>query len=251
MTDAKVAVPPLTLCELADPQIPDLESFSPYCLKAHRALKAAGLSYTRRHGSHPGAFKKYNPTGQVPVLLVGEEPVFDSTAILRRIQALAPGAFGDEGDARLMAEAWLWEDFADTSLSGFLVAARWADARNWPKVKEAYFGRMPAPLRAIIPGIFRPRVVASLRARDVWRAGEAHCWARFQETLDQLDTRAPDAGYWLGPALTVADIGIFGQLQGMRNDITAWQQAQVQRRARLSAYLDRVNARTSSGKPGT
>ena len=33
-----------------------VESFSPFCLKAHRALKAAGLPYQRRHGSRPATF---------------------------------------------------------------------------------------------------------------------------------------------------------------------------------------------------
>src|SRR4051812_18045366 len=75
---------PLTLCELADTGIPGLESYSPFCLKVHRALRAADLPYTRRHGAHPGVFKKLNPTEQVPVLLIGDEPVADSTAILHR-----------------------------------------------------------------------------------------------------------------------------------------------------------------------
>lgn len=244
MTQVKAAVPPLTLCELADAKLPGLESFSPYCLKVHRALKVAGLKYTRNHGAHPGVFKKYNPTGQVPVLLIGEEAVSDSTAVLRRIQALAPGALGDGGDARANAEAWLWEEFADTSLNGFLVAARWADDRNWPGVREAYFGGMPALLRAIVPGRLRVRVIDSLKARDVWRAGAELCWTRFGETLDQLDARAPEAGFWLGPTITVADIAIFAQLHGLRNALTAWQQEQIKRRARLSAYLDRVDARS-------
>src|SRR3954468_18330191 len=83
----------LVLCELADTGIAGVESFSPFCLKAHRALKVAGLPYTRRHGFGPRAFRQYNPTGQVPVLLVDGEPVADSTEILRRILALRPGAF--------------------------------------------------------------------------------------------------------------------------------------------------------------
>jgi glutathione S-transferase len=248
MTQANVVVSPLTLCEFDDPNIPGLESLSPYCLKAHRGLKVAGLSYKRRHGLNPREFKQYNPTGQVPVLLVGEEPVYDSTAILRRIQALAPGAFGDESDKRLQAEAWLWEEFADTSLGGFVIASRWADERNWPRVKEALFSRLPAPLRAIVPGVVRLRLIASLRARDVWRAGPERCWARFQETLEHLDVRAPEEGYWLGPTLTVADIGIFGHLHGLRNEVSSWQKEQIQSRARLSAYLDRVHARTSGAE---
>jgi glutathione S-transferase len=241
--------PPLTLCEFDDPNVPGLESLSPFCLKAHRGLKAAGLSYTRRHGSNPREFKKYNPTGQVPVLLVGDEPVPDSSAILRRIQALVPGAFGDESDKRLQGEAWLWEEFADVSLGGFVIATRWADDRNWQRTKEAIFARMPGPLRAILPGIIRQRLIAALRARDVWRAGPERCWARFQETLDHLDARAPEQGYWLGPELTVADIGLVGHLHSLRNEISPWQKEQIQRRARLSGYLDRVHARTFGAEP--
>jgi len=249
MTQPNAALPPLTLCELSDPKIPRLESFSPFCLKAHRALKVAGLSYTRRHSANPAEYKKYNPAAQVPVLLVGEEPVFDSTVILRRVQALAPGAFGDESDKRLQAEAWLWEELADTSLSGFVIAARWADERNWPIAREAFFGRMPAPLRAVLPFAIRRSVMGRLRARDIWRAGAAACWARFQEVLDDLEARVPDEGYWLGPALTVADLGIFGQLHGLRNEVSRWQEEQIARRTRLSSYLDRVDARTFGAAP--
>src|SRR4051794_18577768 len=80
--------PRLTLCELADPGVPGLESYSPFCLKVHRGLRAAGLPYTSRRESRPGRFAAYNPAGQVPVLLVGDEPVADSTRILARLESL-------------------------------------------------------------------------------------------------------------------------------------------------------------------
>ena len=40
--------PTLVLCELTDPGIEGLESSSPFCLKAHRALRLAGLISLRR-----------------------------------------------------------------------------------------------------------------------------------------------------------------------------------------------------------
>lgn len=116
----------LVLCELADASDYGVESWSPFCLKAHRALRAAGLSYERRHGRMPREFVKENPLGQVPVLLVDDEPIADSTRILRRIEKIA-GPIGGEVDPKTRAETWLWEELADTSLNGFLVAARWAD----------------------------------------------------------------------------------------------------------------------------
>jgi hypothetical protein len=42
----------------------------------------------------------------------------------------------------------------------------------------------------VIPGRARAKVVGNLVARDVWRAGSAPCWERFEATLDQLDARA-------------------------------------------------------------
>jgi glutathione S-transferase len=236
---------PVVLCELDPTSDPSLESYSPFCLKVHRALKAAALPYERRHGSNPSAFKALNPIGQVPVLLLGDEAISDSTRIVERIVALRPGLFGADLDASARAEAWLWEDFADTSLNGYLVASRWLDDRNWDTVRQAYFGRAPWFVRALIAPRIRNRVRRTLVARDVWRAGSEACWRRFVATLDQLEARAPARGYWLGPALTVADISMFAQLRSLRTDLTAWQKSEIEQRGALRDWLDRVDRATT------
>lgn len=238
-----MSTPTLVLCELDDPGIAGLESWSPFCLKAHRALRAAGLPYTRRHGSRPAAHRRHNPTGQVPVLLADGAPAADSTEILRRILEWRPDAFG-AGD-----EAWLWEELGDTALNGFLVAARWADERNWAATRQAYFGRAPALVRALVAPRLRARVVGTLVARDVWRAGPDACWRRFAALLDRLDGRAPDVGFWCGRRLSVADLGLFAQLHSLRTPLTPWQAAEVARRKRLSAWLDRVQEETVCAAP--
>ncbi|XXF75682.1 glutathione S-transferase [Myxococcaceae bacterium GXIMD 01537] len=232
------ALPSLTLLELGDTGIPAIESYSPFCLKAHRALKYAGLPYTRGCTENPAAHRAHSPTGQLPVLLVGEEAVPDSTDILARILRLAPG--------RIAAppEALLWEELADTAVNGFVVAARWADPRNWPATRAAYFPSMPAPVRALVPRLLRRRVLNVLVARDVWRAGPEACWRRFQSLLDQLEARAPAEGFWLPGPLSVADLALFAQLHSLRTPLTPWQAGEVARRLRLSAWLDRVDAAT-------
>ncbi|RYE91615.1 MAG: hypothetical protein EOO75_08490 [Myxococcales bacterium] len=238
--------PALVLCELEDPGVASFESYSPFCLKAHRALRLAGLSYERRHSSNPATFRAHNPTGQVPVLLVDGRAVADSTSIMARIECLSGGSLLGGLDARGQAEAWLWEELADTALNGFVVAARWADERSWPAVKQAYFGAMPSLVRAIVPGLLRRRVVRGLVARDVWRAGPAACWARFETLLDQLEGRSPAAGFWLGSSVTLADVALFGQLHALRMPLTPWQRGQIEARRRLSAWLDRVDHATSA-----
>jgi glutathione S-transferase len=237
------STPALILCELADASVLGVESYSPFCLKAHRALKLARLPYQRRHAQRPAEFRPLNPAGQVPVLLVDGAPVADSTRILERIDALT-GVLTRGLDPRARAEAWLWEDFADTSLNGFLVAARWADDRNWPRVRATYFGGAPWPVRALIVPRIRQGVIQSLRARDVWRAGPEACWQRFEKVLEALEARAPAHDFWVGSRPSVADVALFAQLHSLRTPLTAPQAEAVAARPGLSAYLDRVDQAT-------
>ncbi|MEQ9318253.1 MAG: glutathione S-transferase family protein [Polyangiaceae bacterium] len=241
----------LILCEVGETGLDDLESYSPFCVKVHRALRVAGLAYTSRHGRHPGEFSSLNPTGQVPVLLVGDEPVSDSTVIVDRIETLAGRPFHGGLDERTVAEARLWEDFADTSLNGFVVASRWADDDNWPRAKAAFFADAPKLICALIAPRLRKKVVADLVARDVWRAGSEACWRRFEDMLDQLDRRAPVDGFWVADRSTAADLALFGQLHSFRCPITPHQAERVAAHERLSRYLDRVQETTRVRRPMT
>jgi glutathione S-transferase len=236
--------PQLELCELADTGIPSLESWSPFCLKVHRALKLARLTYRRRHGRSPGDFRHLNRAAQVPVLLIDGEPIADSTAILARIDLLAPGAFAHSKDPRLEAEIDLYEELADTSLNAYLVAARWADDRNWPAVERAYFEGMPALLRRLIVPRLRKSVVQRAIAREVWRRGPDACWAQLVSLLDRLEDRAPKEGFWSTERPSIADVALFAQLHSLRAPLTPWQAARIAERTTLSAYLDRVGAAT-------
>ena len=244
---ALMNTPTPILCELADPHLAGFETYSPFCMKVHRALRVLGVAYERRHGAHPGVFRAHNPTGQVPVLLVGDETLADSTAILRYLEAKHGGLV--PSDPREAAEAWLWEEHGDTSLNGFFVAARWADPQSWPLVRAAYFRDMPAPVRWILPGRLRAGVLASLKARDVLRRSFDDTLARHEAALDALDRRAPRSGYWLGDALTVADLSLFAQLHGLRAPLTPRQAKLIAERPQLTAWLDRVDAATAETRP--
>ncbi len=236
-------VPPLTLCELSDTGLPGSPSWSPFCLKVHRALGHLGLPYARRHGAGPMAHRGVNPAKQVPVLLIGDEPVADSSRILARLDRLCEGRLGGALEPRARAESRLWEELADTAVNGFVVAARWIDADNWPRTRAAYFEQMPAVVRAIVPGRLRARVRGALVARDLLRAGEAACWERFEQLLDDLEARAPEAGeFWVGPTPSFADFALWGQLHALRTPLTPRQAERVAARPGLSRYLDAVGA---------
>ncbi len=247
----KLNQPTIVLCEMAETSFARLQSYSPFCLKVHRALGATGLAYESRRGA-PRDFRHLNPAAQVPVLLVDDEVIADSTRIVARIVELA-AALGRPSlvprDPRHAAEAWLWEDWADRALSGYVVAARWADHRNWPLVSEAYFQGAPWFVRRVVAPQIRRKVIASLVARDVLRSGPDALWDDYRRVLDCLEARAPEQGFWAtSDQPTVADIGLFGQLQSLRTPLTAAQSREIALRPALSDWLDRVDESTLPGR---
>jgi glutathione S-transferase len=241
----------LVVCDFpAKTNLDGWSSFSPFVLEVDRALGLAKLPFERHHVNMM-KLKELNPLGQLPVLLVGDEKVPDSTRILQRIEAMAPGSMTGGLDARTLAEAWLWEEFADTALYPYVLATRWADDRSWPLVKEAFFKTIPKPIRFLIAPMIRKKTVNKLVERDFTRDGLDACYARLRRVLDELDARAPEEGFWLGPRASVADLGLFAHLHSLRIPLTPFQAAEVAKRARLSRWLDRVDKATRPGVSAT
>jgi glutathione S-transferase len=237
-------LPKLVLCDFpATTGVDGWSSFSPFVLQVERALRLAKLPFEMRQ-VNVTKIKQLNPTGQLPVLLVDEERVPDSTQIMHRIEALAPGSLTAGLDERQRAEAWLWEEFADTALYPYVLTTRWADDRGWPVPRNAFFGSIPWPVRSAVAPMVRRETIAKLIGRDFLRGGLDACYARMRRVLDELDGRAPGVGFWIGERPTVADVGLFAQLHSLRLPLLPWQAEEVARRKRLSAYLDRVDAAT-------
>lgn len=233
-----------TLCEVGGPKDQSLLTYSPYCDKVHRVLRFAGIPYERNVGAHPGVFKKYNPLGKVPVLLADQEAITDSTKIIKFLVQQHPDTLGYFDTDANAAESWLWEEFADTVLNGYLVGSRWADEENWPRLKQALFGPIPAPIRMVISRMTRKRIVQSLRSREVWYGDTEDLRRRFSECIGLLEERTPQDGFWLGERPLSCDFAIFAQLNSLRCAISPWQWDEIKKHTKLNAYLDRVLAST-------
>jgi glutathione S-transferase len=219
------------------------ESFSPFVLEVARALKLAKVPFEQRPVNML-KLKELNPLGQLPVLSIDGEKVSDSTRILKRIESMKPGVFTAGLDARGVAEAWLWEEFGDACLYPYVLATRWADDRGWPVPRARFFGSIPAPIRGLVASRIRKGVTNNLVERDFLRGGLTACYERMGRVLDDLEARAPEAGFWLGANVTAADLGLFAHVHSLRLPLTPFQAQEVAKRAKLSRYLDRVDAAT-------
>lgn len=219
------------------------ESYSPFVLQVVRALRLAELPFEHEYASMT-KLKELNPKGQLPVVAFDDEKVADSTLIMKRIEQLKPGAFTKGLDARGAAESWLWEEFADTALYPLVLTARWADDRGWPVPRDAFFSGLPPVVRTLVANMVRRGTLKKLVERDFLRGGLDAAYARMATTLDDLDARAPDDGFWVGPHATAADIGLFAHLHSLRMPKVEHAAEEVAKRTRLSKYLDRVDAAT-------
>ncbi len=244
MTPVTTPTPTLTLFDFpATTGLDRWESFSPFVLEVSRAMRLAKVPFATTQVNMM-KLKDINPLGQLPAAAFGEEKVAGSTRILERLEALVPGSMTGGLDARGVAEAWLWKEFADTSLYPYVLTTRWVDDRGWPVPRDHFFAALPAPLRAFVPGMVRRSMKKKLIERDFTRAGIDACYARMGRVLDFLDARAPDEGFWVGPRATVGDLGLFAHLHSLRLPLIPWQAEEVARRKRLTRYLDRVDAAT-------
>lgn len=223
---------------------PGWESFSPFVMEVERALRVAKLPFEHAYANIL-KLKELNPTGQLPVLRIGEDLVPDSTRILHRIEELAQGSMTGGLDGAALAELWLWEEFADTALYPFPLTTRWADDRGWPVPKKHFFGGLPPVVRDVVSSMARKRVIKALRGRDFMRGGLSACYERIERVLDHLDGRAPEEGFWMGQRITAADLGLFAHLHALRLPLIPVGVDMVSRRARLTRYLDRVDRATS------
>lgn len=233
------------LCDVLDPKLVVVETVSPFTLKAHKALKAAGVDYVTRRSTQSSDYVHLNPKGQIPILILDGEVVCGSRDIVRRCATWAPDVYETSLSPQLEAENHFWEEYAENTLKGFVGSARWMDERNWERAKAAYFVDMPVSLKPFIIPRVRKAIIRLLKNMDVGRGGPAEEWRRFVTVVDALEQRAPEKGWWLGTAkLTACDMSIYAFMQCLRTSITPEHHEAIIARPKLNAYLDRVEATT-------
>lgn len=235
------------LCDVLDPKLVVVETVSPFTLKAHKALLAAGVDYVTRRTTQSSDYNHLNPKGQIPILIVDDEVICGSRDIVRRCAEWAPHVYETSLTPANEAENHFWEEYAENTLKGFVAYSRWADEENWERAKAAYFVDMPFVLRPIIIPRVRSAIRRLIKSMDVGRGGPEEEWTRYEMVIDMLERRAPTEGNWLGtPKLAPCDISIYAFLQCMRTSITPKHHAALLARPKLDAYLDRIEALTKA-----
>jgi glutathione S-transferase len=217
-----------------------LMNASPFCMKVEVFLRLSGLAYTTVE-----AMPMKSPKGKLPVIRDDGQVVADSEAIVIHLQQRhrdllpeglrEPPRGADHALRRMLEEhsyfAALW--------------LRWIDAAAWPLTCEAFFGELPAPLRALLPPLVRRKMGRDLRGQGLGRHTRDEICARACADLDALDAALGARDFFGGTEPATLDATTYAFLAN-----TLWPPFDTPVRSHLQrnlpalvAYCERMQAR--------
>jgi len=228
------------------PAVPGQESLSSFCVKAHRLLAYKGLEYDVEvlvsgrdvAGVNPGVNK-------LPVVDVDGRRVIDSSRIAAELERLRPdpALFPDDPDQLCLAH--FLEDWADEALYWFLVYSRWCVEPHFEAFAADALTLAPRPLRKTVGRLLRRGLKKALHAQGLGRFQWDVVATQLQGHLDQLVHRLAKGPYLVGDRLTVADLAVFGVIQGLHTPQLSQTRAMIEARPTLTDWATRVDEVTT------
>lgn len=210
-------------------------SLSPFCSKTIHLLNMSGQPWQRKDVSNPSRM----PHGKLPVLQWNNETIADShliQAALERAGADFYATCAFEDRAKGQAIMRLIEDWPYHAL----VHDRWVHDDGWAIFRAAFFGEMPAVMRAPVGEMIRKSVRRGLERHGIARCTEAERLALVERDLSALAEFLGDRPYVLGDTPTAADAACLAVLGAIRNlPMETPLRHRIRSDKRIMLYLDR------------
>jgi glutathione S-transferase len=224
----------------------------PFCSKVRAGLQLKGISY-RTVEVNPRSKRELPalPEGaprKVPVLVVGDRVVYDSTTILQFLDEAFPGSvpFRPEAPA-LRARADEIEEWVDAELIRALptvLYGTWREAGRAAAVVARSSKLSPAQNFSV--NVAGPVIMHLVAKRLLKKSGrsDGHAWVN--ENLDQIERWLDGQPFVCGPTLTIADVAIKGALACVE-EFPVY--ASIVARPQLKAWLARMDSAARSARP--
>lgn len=217
-----------------------LPNASPFCMKLEVYLRLAGLPYEL---VNDGDVLKA-PKGKLPWIDDDGTVVADTHFIIEHLKA----RHGDPLDADLSAQdralATAFQRLLEEDLYWAMVHTRWVDEAGWLKTRDAFFGKLPWPLRWLLPPLARRGLRSELRGHGMGRHAVAEIQAIGCRDVDALADFLADKPYLLGAQPHAIDASAYAFLANL---LWAPVDSSIRDRARsrptLEAYCQRMKAR--------
>jgi glutathione S-transferase len=173
-------------------------------------LRMSGLPYR----TAPIDLRKA-PKGKAPYIEDGGKPIADSGFIIDYLKA----TYGDSLDGWLSAEqqavALAFTRLLDEHLYWVSVYTRWFNANNWPKVRAAFFGDLPAPLRQIIAPLARAGLRKQIWGHGMGRHSHDEIIELGRVDLTAIANQLGSKAYFIGEQPSSIDAAVYAYLANL------------------------------------
>lgn len=219
-----------------------LPNGSPFCMKVETWLRMAGIPYTVPPFSLDILRKA--PKGKLPYIEDQGKLIADSTAIVEHLKAVS----GDKLDAHLSAPeravALAFQRMLEENLYWAVLHSRWILDAGWALTRPAFFGKLPAPLKLLIPNMARKTMRKNLYAHGMGRHSDAEILAIATRDINALADFLGDKPFMMGGQPSSLDAIVYSFAANLLWGPGDWPgKAVAQARPNLLAYCERMKAR--------
>jgi len=209
----------------------------PFTEKVRLALLYKGLEFELVEPASREDYWRWSPkSGLLPVLDLHGERIPDSTAILRRLDALYPDPPLLSSDVRIRSQQQQLEDWADENLLWYF--------NKWIRIRDA---AAEAKEDQFVPSArWLRRATAWLRAGGTWERPETGVVRGIADRLDDLLGFLGTRPFFYSDRVSMADLGVYAMLYSLSLGAIPGSQKIVLSRPPLVEFMRRVEAATGS-----
>ncbi|MGI9132332.1 MAG: glutathione S-transferase family protein [Rhodoferax sp.] len=219
-----------------------LPNASPFCMKLETYLRMAELPYV----TPPVALRELGkaPKGKMPYITDGDATLADSTLIIDYLKSRYGDPLDGWLDAAQRTVALAFQRLLEENLYWAVVYTRWIEPTGWQLTRDAFFGKLPLPLRWIVPPLARRGMRQQLHGHGMGRHSAAEIHGIGQRDITALATFLGDQPYFLGPRPSSLDAIAYAFLANLLwVPLASPLQRHAQRYPQLQVYCERMRSR--------
>lgn len=218
-----------------------LPNASPFCMKLETWLRMAGLPY---ESVEDGNVIKA-PKGKMPYIVDDDgTTVADSTLVIEHLTRRRGVALDAWLTPAQRAQALAMQRLIEEHLYWVTLYLRWMTPEGWPKVRQAFFGTLPTPLKQIVPPLARRGMKAELHGHGMGRHSMEQIVAFGCQDVEAIADFLGDQPFMMGAQPSTLDAVAHAFLANL-----LWApfdtpvQGHARTRPTLEAYCQRMRAR--------
>ncbi len=192
---------------------------SPFTEKVRRALAYKGIAFeiheVDRAAVPGGKYAHVSPTGKFPAIEHDGVAIWDSTDVIRHLDAAFPNRPLIPADPRDAALAHVIEDWADESLYFYEMTMRLGWAHNLYASLDEFAAGMPGVPREHLRKGILDGVGALTKAQGLGRKPPEQVVTDVERHFAALDALLEGRDWLVGEALSIADLAVIAQVNAL------------------------------------